>query len=262
MKVAVIPYDMAWGDISENLVSVAELLRHVEEDTDLVVLPEMFTTGFITDPSLLSAIDEEATRYTLDDVRRWTNHFGYAICGSFVATERGLTYNRGFIVEPCGDATFYDKHHLFSMGGEARSFTQGEGQSPVLRYRGVNVKLLVCYDLRFPVWARNIDCEYDLLIYVANWPDARHIAWETLLRARAIENQAYVIGCNRTGADDFGTYSDGHSYIIDDYGRDIARKGARGILYADIDPETLHRHRSKFPVYRDADPFTLSQKNR
>lgn len=257
-KIALVPADMAWGDIEENLMATAHALHLVAEDTDLVVLPEMFSTGFITEPTILTTIDADRCRHTLDDVKRWAAHFHFAICGSFLDNVDGQYYNRGFFVEPSGETTFYDKRHLFSMGGEARTYTAGTRQSPIVRYCGCNIKLLVCYDLRFPVWARNVDCEYDLLIYPANWPESRAYAWTHLLIARAIENQAYVAGCNRTGSDDFGTYPAGLSAVYNDWGQPVSTTdAATGIVYATVDIAKLIEHRRKFPTWRDADTFTI-----
>lgn len=257
LKIALLPLDIAWGDIDENLLTTVHALNHVDRDTDLVVLPEMFTTGFITEPTLLVTIDRDRTEHTVAELLRWSQHFGFAIAGSFVARDHGRIYNRGFVAEPSGDITYYDKHHLFSLGGEARTFSAGEKRPPIVRFRGCNIMLLVCYDLRFPTWARNVDCGYDLLIYPANWPDSRAQAWQTLLPARAIENQAYVIGCNRTGTDDFGTYSPGRSYLFNDWGDNISQPSLEGIVYGTVDLAALERNRRKFPVWRDADPYPL-----
>lgn len=264
-KIAVLPLNIAWGDIDENMVTAADALRHVEADTDLAVLPEMFSTGFITEPTLLAAYTEDTTAHTLETVQRWAAHFGFAIAGSVIARDNNTLFNRAFLVEPSGDIYTYDKRHLFSLGGEARTYTAGSSPSPIIRFRGCNIKLQVCYDLRFPIWSRNRDCEYDLIIYPANWPDARAYAWKHLLIARAIENQAFVVGCNRTGSDDFGIYSDGNSFIFNNWGVDIATLTAGngseahpyGIVYGTIDLERLNRDRQKFPAWRDADRYTI-----
>lgn len=260
LRVALLPLDIAWADVEENLLSTAAMLRHVDPKTDLVVLPEMFTTAFLTLPGLLEAYTAEVTGRTFGHLRRWSEHFGFAIAGSLIAREGSRLYNRAFLVEPTGDVTTADKRHLFSMGGESGIYSPGEKRTPIIRYRGFNIALFVCYDLRFPVWSRNVECAYDLAIYPANWPDSRAYPWEHLLIARAIENQAFVIGCNRTGADDYGTYAQGRSYVFDYFGKPIGesqRCDAGELVTATLDLDRLRRFREKFPCWRDADPFTL-----
>lgn len=258
LKIALLPNDIAWGDIEENLHATAHRLNRVAPDTDIAVVPEMFTTGFITEPTLLCSIDERRTADTFEHIRRWAQYFRIAIAGSIVATEGNNCYNRAFFIEPSGDETFYDKRHLFSMGGESRTFTPGRHHCPIIRYRGCNIMMSVCYDLRFPVWNRNTDLKYDLLIIPANWPDSRIYAWRQLLTARAIENQAYVAGCNRTGSDDYGTYGEGYSYVLNDWGENCSTVDPEtGIVYATIDLAKLERHRNNFGVWRDADPFAI-----
>ena len=259
LKIALLPYDIAWADIAENLMNVSHLLDRVDRDTDIVVLPEMFSTGFITEPTLLCSIDAATTRHTIETIHHWAAKHRMAISGTIVAAARLSYYNRAFFIEPSGDETYYDKRHLFSVGGEARTFTPGQHHCPIIRYRGANIMMSVCYDVRFPVWNRNTDYKYDILLIPANWPDARIFAWRQLLIARAIENQAYVMGCNRTGRDDFGTYSDGHTFALNDWGDNINQPCPKtGIIYATVELDKLRRHREKFPIYRDADTFRLT----
>lgn len=254
LKIALLPYDIVAADKEENLVSVATALNKVSRDTDLVILPETFTTGFIKDRATLSALAETNTGRTVDDLHRWAGYFGFAIAGSFVATDGASHfYNRAFLVEPSGDEAFYDKHHLFSMGGENELFSPGDRQSPTVRFRGWNIRLAVCYDLRFPTWCRNRWLEYDLLIFPANWPHSRIYAFRQLLIARAIENQAYVAGCNRSGADPYGEYPLTDSFVVDNRGAVISKEAEDGIIYAILDHDRLIADRERFPVYRDSD---------
>lgn len=257
LKVAIIPYDIVWADKDENLMSVSHLLRYVDADTDIVVLPEMFTTGFITDNTMVSTLAETNTGKTIDAVHRWADFFKFAICGSFIASTASGFYNRAFFIEPSGDETFYDKKHLFSIGGESKVYNQGDKVSPIVRFRGWNIKFVVCYDVRFPMWCRNIDNNYDVMIATANWPTSRSYAWNQLLIARAIENQSYVVGANRSGKDDYGTYSESDSVIIDYKGNQIGERDASGIIYAQMSQEKLLAFRTKFPVWKDADRFQL-----
>lgn len=179
-----------------------------------------------------------------------------AIAGSVAVCENGNYYNRFYFVHPDGAVQHYDKKHLFTFGGEHKRFTAGT-ERVVVNFRGVRILLEVCYDLRFPVWARNLG-DYDMILYVASWPTPRVDAWSALLRARAIENQCYVAGVNRMGVDPACEYSGG-SAIIDPYGKTIAECpwSRESAVSADIDMEALQTFRKKFPVLDDADPFTL-----
>ena len=257
LKIAIIPYDIAWGDKDENLLSIGEKLGRVESDTDIVVLPEMFTTGVLNDPAMVANLAETNQDRTMMALCRLASFFNFAICGSFLATTSGNYYNRAFFVEPSGEVTYYDKKHLFTVGGEDALFSAGDQQSEIIRYRGWNISLAVCYDLRFPVWNRNVNNRYDIKIFVANWPSSRSYAWQHLLIARAIENQSYVVGANRVGGDDYGTYSIDDSMCIDYLGKIISEKSADNILYSVADYEKLMSFRRKFPVWKDADVFSL-----
>lgn len=257
LKIAIIPHDIVWGDKEENLLSIAELLHKVERDTDLVILPELFTTGVISDSSMINDLAEPNSGKTIETVHRWASYFKFAICGSFIATTASNYYNRAFFIEPSGDENFYDKKHLFSIGGESQIFSQGTCNAPIIRYRGWNIKMIVCYDLRFPVWCRNRLNNYDLLIVPANWPLSRAYPWNQLLIARAIENQCYVIGANRSGKDDFGIYDIADSKVINCKGEPIQSSIEQGIIYAELSKEKLETFRAKFPVWNDADIFSI-----
>ena len=206
------------------------------ETGGLIVLPEMFSTGFITMPA------GEAKKY------------GCAVAGSVATEDGGLFYNRFYFVKPDGTFVKYDKRHLFSFAGEDRRFTAGS-EKVITEYNGVRFFLQICYDLRFPCFSRNIlPNPYDAVIYVASWPSPRIGAWDTLLKARAIENQCYAIGVNRVGKDPSCQYN-GHSSIVDPYGNASAScaEGVEEIVSADLDLDSLQAFRDKFPVLKDAD---------
>ncbi|MBD5355214.1 MAG: nitrilase family protein [Duncaniella sp.] len=259
MKICAIPFDMAYADVENNLISVAHQLNQVEPDTDIVVLPELFTTSFIPDAKTIAEKAETVDGHTMDSVKRWAQYFGFAIAGSFLATDgKGHYYNRAFFVEPMGDVTFTDKRHLFPISSENTVYTPGNILPPTIRYRGWNIRLIVCYDLRFPVWTRNQpDNLYDLLIVPSNWPVSRVKQFKLLLSARAVENQIYTVGCNRTGSDKFGDYTTGMSVIFDNLGDDIKETRRNGHIYALLDLTNLKEGRERFPAYRSTDNFTI-----
>lgn len=256
LKVAVLPYDIAWGDKEENLLSIGELIRRVDNDVDLVVLPELFTTGVLRDETMIINMAETNQDKTIRTLTRWASFYNIAICGSFLATTSDKYYNRAFFVEPSGEITFYDKHHLFSIGGESNLFSQGQDLPKIIRYRGWNIAMIICYDLRFPVWCRNVENKYDILISIANWPSSRSYAWRQLLIARALENQAYVVGANRSGSDDYGSYDICDSICINFKGELIGDIKSQ-IIYATFDKSELDSYKSKFSVWTDADKFEL-----
>ncbi|MBR6248726.1 MAG: nitrilase family protein [Muribaculaceae bacterium] len=260
LKVTMLEHDIAWGDKQANLAQLERYMRNMPDDTDLVVLPEMFSTGFVTgDREAASALAEWNTGDTMRTLHRLAQEYRVAITGSFLANTAAQLYNRAFFIEPNGEETFYDKRHLFSFGGEDKVFNQGvDKESPIVRFRGFNIKLVVCYDLRFPVFCRNVNNNYDLLLVVANWPKAREYAWRQLLIARALENECYVIGVNRCGTDSTGIdYSEGSSLCIDFKGKILAQRMTSPIITAELSPALLAQFREKFPAWRDADPFTL-----
>lgn len=257
LKVALIPLDITSLDVAGNLQETERKLSSITTDTDLVVLPEMFTSGFVDDASLMTSVAEPDDGRTLSAVRFWSARFGFAIWGSFVGRAGEGIANRGFMMEPDGSCRFYDKRHLFSMGGEAQIFTPGKEMAPVVSFRGWNLRMAICYDLRFPVWNRNVALAYDALIVPANWPHARAFAWQHLLIGRAVENQAYVVGCNRTGVDLYGEYFPEDSWAFNHWGQDISSLQPDGTVYCIFDAAKLNKARDGFPVWRDADSFEL-----
>lgn len=258
LKIAVPRHDIIPGDIHENLIATAANLNKIERDTDLVVLPELFTTGVVSDTSLIDTLAETDEGHTMDDLIRWAAFFGFAIAGSYLSTDgNGHYYNRAFLVEPSGDRYYYNKKHLFSLSTEVDTLTPGDRQSPVIRYRGWNIKMFICYDLRFPVWCRKTDNDFDIMLFPSSWPEARIYQFKRLLCARAIENNAIVIGSNRVGNDSAGTYPEDGSAIFDLMGQETGTRDALGTLYATFDYDSFNRRRERFPTYRDADRFTL-----
>jgi len=256
MKATIIQHDIAWAAPKENRRHLDSILRDIPE-SDLVVLPEMFPTGFMTDP--LNAA-ETVPYPTLQWMKEKAGEGGFCIAGSVAVKEDGLLRNRLYLVHPDGMVDFYDKHHLFTPGYEGRNYTPGDRRVIATLGGGERVLLQVCYDLRFPVFSRNLPLEsdgtppYDIAIYVASWPRQRIKAWDTLLRARAIENQCFVIGVNRIGSDPVDSFN-GHSVILSPSGREIVgvEEGCEGFRTAEIDIEELRKLRVMFPVMKDGD---------
>lgn len=259
MKVCSIPFDIAYASPDENIISAAHALSEVDADTDLVVFPELFTTSFVPDVKTVTMLAERNDGRTVENLRRWTQFFGFAIAGSFLATDgAGNYYNRGFFVEPMGDVTFYDKRHLFPLSTEDKVYTPGCSFPPRIRYRGWEFRLILCFDLRFPVWTRNRpDNMYDVLLVPANWPHSRSSQFKLLLAARGIENQTYVIGANRTGRDKYGEYMSADSGMYDNIGNAIQETRRNGYMYAILDRKVLTESRSHFPAYRATDNWSI-----
>ena len=256
LNITLVQTDIVWEDKSENLRNYQSLLKSLSGTTDLVVFPEMFSTGFSMNCADLAETNEEETIQT---VKSWSAVFGFAIAGSFMAKdEQGNIYNRGFFVTPEGLTYFYDKRHLFRMGNEHDVFVPGKKQL-IVSYKGWNINLIICYDLRFPVWSRNVDNAYDLMICAANWPEVRNSVWEILLKARAIENQSYVCGVNRVGEDGNGLKYRGNSMLINSKGKVLSEFPLTGqtVETYTIDKKALDDFRRKFPVWQDADRFEL-----
>ena len=241
--------NLAWCDTAENLRHAEELIKS-QPGADVYVLPEMFTTGFCMEPSRIA---EPMEGPTLAWMRRVASDTDAAIVGSVatIAPEGGYK-NRMYFVEPDGQVFHYDKRHLFSYSGEDKHYEAGK-ERVIVEFRSVRFFLQVCYDLRFPVFGRNCD-DYDVALYVANWPDKRRMAWDILLRARAIENQCFVAAVNRVGVDQYGIYS-GDSVIINPYGENVvaAQEGKVEMVSAELDIEKMIHFREKFPVLDDAD---------
>ena len=248
MKITVLQRNIEWANPTLNVQRADEAIDR-NSGSDLYVLPEMFSTGFCTVPD---GIAESADSDTLQWMKQKSAQINAAIAGSIAINENGKYYNRFYFVKPDGSVAHYNKKHLFTYGGEHQRFTAGDSRV-VVEWRGVRIMLEVCYDLRFPIWARNHG-DYDMILYVASWPTPRVSAWSTLLLARAIENQCYVAGVNRVGNDPTCQYCGG-SVIVDPYGKVVAAcdDNQECEATAEIDMEKLVAFRQKFPVLNDAD---------
>ena len=255
LKISIVQTDIAWENKQENLRMLRETLHALRGTTEIVVLPEMFSTGFTMKSRELA---EPVSGITVRILKELAADFQLALCGSFICSERSNYYNRAFFITPEGEEFYYDKRHLFRMGNEAEYFSSGNNKL-IISYRGWNICLLVCYDLRFPVWSRNVNNEYDLLIYVASWPQARRLAWDTLLCARALENMCYVCGVNRIGVDGNKLIYNGGSVVFSAKGEVLASvpDGEEGIETVSLSLISLQQLRDKFPVWKDADAFRL-----
>ena len=252
MEIALLQTDIAWGDREENLLRVEKLMDEHPE-AQLFVLPEMFATGFMVGKYLVTEPAEgQVHRWMVDVARRR----GCAVAGSVAVEVDGRRHNRFYFVMPDGATWHYDKRHLFTYAREDRFYTKGEDRV-VVRYGGLRFLLQVCYDLRFPVFSRNRG-DYDVAIYVANWPTSRLFAWQTLLRARAIENQCFVLGVNRVGNDPANAYSGG-TVALDPQGQTLAecRENEVGVARTTLSLEGLEELRHTFPVMKDGDVFIL-----
>lgn len=259
LKLCLVPMEIIWGNKEKNLDTLKELFDKIHPETDLVILPETFSTGFPSS-EMQNEIDkfaESKDGQTLNFLRELSHSHNLAIAGSLIAKEKGKLYNRSFFIEGSGEEYFSAKRHLFSPGGENKIFEPGLKRLS-LRYRGWNISLIVCYDLRFPVWCRNRKNEYDLLIAIANWPVSRIDTWDTLLKARALENSAYVCGVNCRGIDDLGGDYNGSSHVFNYKGKDLAVDISNdGLLYAGLSMQRLINFRDKFPTWKDADDFSF-----
>lgn len=255
LKISIVQTDIAWENKQENLRMLREKLHALRGTTEIVVLPEMFSTGFTMKSRELA---EPVSGITVRILKELAADFQLALCGSFICSERSNYYNRAFFITPKGEEFYYDKRHLFRMGNEAEHFSAGNNKL-IISYRGWNICLLVCYDLRFPVWSRNVNNEYDLLIYMASWPQARRLAWDTLLCARALENMCYVCGVNRIGVDGNKLIYNGGSVVFSAKGEVLASvpDGEEGIETFSLSLISLQQLRDKFPVWKDADAFRL-----
>ena len=253
MKVTLLQTDICWGDAPAN-IKQAEALIDASEDSDLYVLPEMWSTGFATQPEELA--HDVNHNEALQWMRSVTIKRKCAISGSLaVRLEDGSYRNRHYFVDGRNQQeVFYDKHHLFTYGGEDKYYTAGQSHT-IIEYEGFRILLLTCYDLRFPCWSRYADkLEYDVIVVVANWPESRQSAWQILTRARAIENQSYLIGVNRVGDDEYSHYT-GCSCVIDSIGGTLGQGHRNQVetLTVELSLSELHRRREKFRVLDDRD---------
>jgi predicted amidohydrolase len=253
MKIAFIQSSLIWENSAENRSYFDEKINQISQDIDLIILPEMFTTGFTMDPK---PVAETMNGITIKWLQTIASEKKCAITGSLVITENNHFYNRLVFIFPDGKIDFYDKKHLFTLANEHKKYTAGK-QKKVIDYNGFRICPLICYDLRFPVFARN-DVSYDLLIYVANWPKVRINAWNALLKARAIENMSYVIGVNRIGTDKNDLHYNGQSQVIDFMGVNvIAPQEIEGVFITSLNKNQQDEARTKLNFLNDKDDFVL-----
>lgn len=255
LTIALVQTTLHWHDAAANRAHFEGLLDGLGGHPDLVVLPEMFSTGFT-----MAAADQAETMdgTTVAWMRELAAGLGSTVTGSLVVRDADKYFNRLIWMPPDGNPQTYDKRHLFRMAGEHEIYAPGSSR-PVFRLGDWRVRPLICYDLRFPVWSRGIDA-FDLLLYVANWPRARRSAWQTLLPARAVENLCYSAGVNRIGRDGQGIEYAGDSGAWDFFGGCLADCGAEeSVTQVRLDAAALMRYRQKFPAHRDADPFEISE---
>jgi predicted amidohydrolase len=254
-RVSIVQQPLAWVDPEANRAHFSSVLAPLAGKTDLIVLPEMFTTGFTMKPEEHAESGNGSTRAWLLAQARALDA---AVGGSVAVNDDGRFFNRFMLALPEGLTYWYDKRHLFRMGGEHRHYTAGS-HALIIEWRGARLCPLVCYDLRFPVWSRRRpELDYDVVIYAANWPAARRFAWSSLLRARAIENQAYCVGVNRIGDDGLGIAHAGESAVLDFMGQPLLELHDKALAATvPVDIEAVRGWRDKFPAHLDADAFTL-----
>lgn len=246
-----------WEDRTKNLLMLEEKIMGIRDKTEIVVLPEMFSTGFSMQPESLA---ESMTGPSVAWMKKIAVQKKIILTGSLMIEDNGHYYNRLLWVLPDGNIGYYDKRHRFAYAGEDNHYTAGKKRL-IAQVKGWKINLQVCYDLRFPVWARqqvHETPEYDVLLYVANWPERRVHAWKTLLTARAIENQCYTIGVNRVGNDGNGIYHSGESMVLDPLGNTLYhQKDNEDIFTITLEKELLEQTRKKFPFWKDADHFQI-----
>ena len=265
MRVALLQYPIAWADKATNLRQTEERIAALAGKADVAVLPEMFATGFCTDhPELAETMDGAI----MTTVQRLADQYGIAIVGSFICMPTPIAnclspitklVNRGFMVVPHGEVQIQDKRHLYAHGGEDLFFQPAE-ERHIFEYKGVKILLLVCYDLRFPVWARNRSGhDYDIILVVANWPDIRIQYWDALIAARATENQCYIAAVNCVGDDGMELHYNGHSVAYDTRLQPIVSfaDDEEGTKIAEFDLDKLHHFREVLPLWKDVDAFKL-----
>ncbi|MEP0263172.1 amidohydrolase [Dokdonia sp.] len=253
LQVALIQSHLLWENPTANLVNFDALLEDVSDSTQLIILPEMFTTGFSMDPVTHA---ESMDGKTVQWLKKWSQKKNAAVCGSIIITDDNKYYNRFLFATPEGKIQSYDKRHRFMMAGEGGLYTAGQ-ETMLIEYKGWKIFPQICYDLRFPVFARNT-VEYDVLIYVANWPKPRVGAWDALLKARAIENMSYCIGVNRIGLDGNGLEYVGHSAVYNVLGDEIAfAKAEEKIITATLSKNHIKETRQRLPFLEDKDEFKI-----
>ena len=250
LKITLIQTEVVWEDINANITLFDEKISAIREKTDLIILPEMFTTGFSMNAGNLSQdMDGPSIRW----LREKSQKINADITGSIIIKFGKKFFNRLFWAKPDGELLTYDKRHLFRFAGEEKVYSAGD-KNITVKLHGWKIRPFICYDLRFPAWTRNIKNRYDIAVFIANWPEKRSMHWKSLLQARAIENQCYVIGVNRVGTDGNGLFYSGDSSIIDPLGKIIFKKHDEECTYTTVlSYHTLKEYRKTFPGWMDAD---------
>ena len=254
LKITLFQGYLFWEKIDKNLQNISLRLSAIREKTDLIVLPEMFNTGFTMNAAEMA---EPMNGKTMQWMHKTAQQYACVVTGSLIITEKDKYYNRLIWMHPDGSHEHYDKKHLFGLGQEDHTYTAGN-KKLIVELKGWKIFPVICYDLRFPVFLRNVDAAYDLLLIVANWPERRALHWRTLIPARAVENQCYVLGVNRVGHDGNEVYHSGDSNCIDPNGNVVYYKRDEEDLYTfSINAEELALNRRAFPFLKDADKFEL-----
>jgi predicted amidohydrolase len=253
MKVAIIQSSLVWESPSDNRINLEAKITEIKASVELIVLPEMFSTGFSMSASKIAETMQGETVLWMQTLAKSQN---CAIAGSLIISKEDNFYNRLLFVCPTGEIQYYDKRHLFTLAGEDKVYTAGS-KKQIVEYLGWKICLQVCYDLRFPVFVRNVE-NYDLLLYVANWPKVRINAWDILLKARAVENLCYTIGVNRIGVDANNHQYNGHSQVVDYLGNYILEpRENEGVFIVTLDKNNMHETRKKMDFLRDKDKFEI-----
>ncbi|WNH13682.1 amidohydrolase [Thalassobellus suaedae] len=254
LKIALVQSDLVWENPKQNRISFSNKIDEISDEVDVIVLPEMFTSAFTMEASKVAETMQGDTVLWMQKMASKTNA---AIVGSLIISEENKYYNRLLFVEPSGKITYYNKRHTFTLAGEDKVFSAGN-EKVIIDYKGWKICPLVCYDLRFPVWARNVE-NYDVLMYVANWPKPRISAWDALLKARAIENMSYVIGVNRVGVDGLNMEYSGHSAVYDVLGniKTTFKPGKEQVEVVTLEKRHVEAYRNKLKFLNDKDTFTL-----
>ncbi len=262
IKISLVQSDLVWENTTKNLENFDKLLTEIDNETEIIILPEMFSTGFTMN---VENLEKPLGKRAFDWLKDKAKKLDKIIVGSILFEQDEKYYNRMFWMRPDGSFETYDKRHLFSMANEHKIITAGNKRT-IVEYKGIKFLLQICYDLRFPVWSKNTydkkndTYEFDTIIYIANWPEKRKQAYTNLLKARAIENQSYIIWVNRIGKDNQGIYHSGDTQIIDSFGNILkqAEKGKNKVVNTEISIEKLKKHRLSFKVGMDWDKFSIN----
>lgn len=254
LNIVLIQPDIIWQKSANNLKNYTQKINVIKEEVDLIILPEMFTTGFSMKPETIA---EPMNGTTVTWMQETAQNFNVAITGSVIIKENNQFFNRLLFVHPTGEINYYNKRHLFSFAGEDKVYTAGT-KKIIINYREWKICPLICYDLRFPVWSRNVE-NYDLLLFVANWPKARIVAWDTLLAARSVENICYTIGVNRVGVDANRLEYNGHTAAYNCLGEQFVNTipNQEDIVSFTIDKKHIETTRAKFQFLNDQDSFKI-----